>query len=173
MGALPSQLLWQIFEESRRPGQPIDTILDTVDGVGYQWLVTVVLATHFAYLAYLLLGGFLAWRWPKMIYLHLVGVGWGLLILFNLVDCPLTIAETWARRLAGDAPVSGGFVDRYVTGVIYPGKYLLEVRIGLALVVLVSYVGAYLLWRARRQAKITALDTDRKDTVGAGGAATV
>jgi uncharacterized protein DUF2784 len=136
--------------------------------VGYQWLVTVILVAHFTYLAYLLLGGFLAWRWSKMIYPHLVSVAWGLLILFNLVACPLTIAEGWARRLAGDAPVTGGFIDRYVTGVIYPGKYLVEVRIGLALVVLVSYVGAYLLWRSRKNS-----DTARKDTVEAGGAATV
>jgi len=137
--------------------------------VGYQWLVNVVLTTHFAYLAYLLLGGFLAWRWPRMIVPHIVAVVWGLLIVFNLVACPLTIAEVWARRLAGDQPVSGGFIDRYVTNVIYPGRYLIEARLGLALVVLISYVGAYLFWRARRQR----LDTARKDTVGAGGAATV
>jgi hypothetical protein len=91
------------------------------------------------------------------------------LIVFNLVACPLTIAEVWARRLAGDEPVNGGFIDRYVTNVIYPGRYVGEVRIGIALVVLVSYVGAYLFWRARRQR----LDTARKDTVGADDAATV
>jgi hypothetical protein len=136
--------------------------------VGYQWLVTVVLVTHFTYLAYLLLGGFLAWRWPKMIYPHLVSVVWGLLILFNLVACPLTVAEGWARRLAGDTPVTGGFIDRYVTGVIYPARYLVEIRIGLALVVLISYIGAYLLWRSRKNS-----DTGHKDAVKAGGAATV
>jgi hypothetical protein len=141
--------------------------------VGYQWLVTLVLVTHFAYLAYLLLGGFLAWRWPKMIFPHVASVVWGLLILFNLVACPLSIAEAWARRLAGDAPVTGAFIDRYVTGVIYPGKYLVEVRIGLALVILVSYIGAYLLWRSRKNSETAREDTARKDTVEAGGAATV
>lgn len=137
--------------------------------MGYQWLVNVILTAHFVYLAYLLLGGFLAWRWTKMIWPHLAAAVWGVLIVFNLVACPLTIAEVWARRLAGDEPVNGGFIDRYVTNVIYPGRYVGEVRIGIALVVLVSYVGAYLFWRARRQR----LDTARKDTVGAGGAATV
>ena len=137
--------------------------------VGFQWLVTVVLTVHFAYLAYLVVGGFLAWRWTAMIWPHLVAAVWGVLIVFNLVACPLTIAEGWARRLAGDEPVTGGFIDRYVTNVIYPGRYLVEVRLAVALVVLISYVGAYLFWRARRQR----LDTARKDTVGAGGAATV
>jgi MFS family permease len=138
--------------------------------VGFQWLVTAVLGTHFAYLAYLVLGGFLAWRWPKMIFPHLFAAVWGVLIVLNLVDCPLTIAEAWARRLAGDQPVTGGFIDRYVTGVIYPGRYLVEARLGVTLVVVASYVGAYLFWRARRQAR---LDTVRKDAVGAGGTATV
>ena len=137
--------------------------------MGYQWLVNVILTAHFVYLAYLLLGGFLAWRWTKMIWPHLAAAVWGVLIVFNLVACPLTIAEVWARRLAGDDPVNGGFIDRYVTNVIYPGRYVGEVRIGIALVVLVSYVGAYLFWRARRQR----LDTARKDTVGADDAATV
>jgi hypothetical protein len=140
-----------------------------VSSVGYQWLVNVILTAHFVYLAYLVVGGFLAWRWTKMIWPHLAAAVWGVLIVFNLVACPLTIAEVWARRLAGDDPVNGGFIDRYVTNVIYPGRYLVEVRLGVALVVLISYVGAYLFWRARRQR----LDTARKDTVGAGGAATV
>jgi len=139
-----------------------------VSVVGFQWLVTVVLGAHFAYLAYLLLGGFLAWRWPAMIFPHLASVVWGIFILLNLVACPLTIAEGWARRVAGDQPVSGGFIDRYVTGVIYPGRYVNEARLVIALVVLVSYIGAYLRWRARKNS-----DTGRKDTVGAGGAATV
>lgn len=142
----------------------------TVGSVGFQWLVNVVLTTHFAYLAYLLLGGFLAWRWTPMIWPHLAAAVWGILIVFNLVACPLTIAEGWARRLAGDEPVTGGFIDRYVTNVIYPGRFLMEARLALALVVLISYIGAYLFWRSRKQAK---LDTARKDTVGAGGAATV
>jgi hypothetical protein len=137
--------------------------------VGYQWLVNVILTAHFVYLAYVVLGGFLAWRWTKMIVPHLIASVWGVLIVFNLVACPLTIAEVWARRLAGDDPVSGGFINRYVTNVIYPGRYLVEVRVAVALVVLISYVGVYLCWRARRQR----LDTARKDTVGAGGAATV
>jgi hypothetical protein len=143
------------------------------EDVGYQWLVDVVLAAHFGYLAYLVLGGFLAWRWPAMVLPHLTAVVWGVLIVFNLVACPLTIAEVWARRLAGDDPVSGGFIDRYVTNVIYPGRYLVEARLAVALVVLVSYVGAYLFWRARRQNRQAGLDTGRKDAVGAGGAATV
>jgi hypothetical protein len=141
--------------------------------VGFQWLVTAILVVHFSYLAYLLLGGFLAWRWPVMIFPHLASVAWGLLILFNLVACPLTIAEGWARRLAGDAPVTGGFIDRYVTGVIYPGRYVNEARLVLAVIVFISYIGVFVRWRSRRNAERRKADTARKDAIRAGGAATV
>jgi len=117
--------------------------------VGYHALVTVILTLHFAYLAYVVLGGFLAWRWPRAIWPHLVALGWGILIVLGLVNCPLTWAEDWARRRAGEAPLTTGFVDRYLENVIYPPRYVNEARALVALVVLVSWVGAYLRWRSR------------------------
>jgi hypothetical protein len=113
------------------------------------WLVTVVLAAHFGYLAYLLLGGFLAWRWPVAIWPHLAAVGWGIAIVLGAVNCPLTWAEDWARRRAGQGPLTQGFVDRFLDGVIYPERYVNLVRAALALVVVGSWVGAYVLWRSR------------------------
>ena len=48
----------------------------------------VVMVTHFGYLVYLVVGGFLAWRWPQAIYYHLVAVGWALGIVFVGFSCP-------------------------------------------------------------------------------------
>jgi Protein of Unknown function (DUF2784) len=136
--------------------------------VGLQWLVTGVLSVHFGYLLYLVLGGFLAWRWPVAIWPHVASVVWGVLILTNLVGCPLTVAEGWARLRAGDAPVQGGFIERYVTGVIYPGQYVNEVRLAVAVVVAVSWVGAYRRWRARGHVA-TSADTAVKSGAKSGG----
>ena len=116
----------------------------------YSWLVNVVLALHFGFLVYLVLGGFLAWRWPKAIVPHAAAAVWGILIVLEWVDCPLTWAEDWARQRSGEAPLTAGFIDRYITGVIYPPEYLHEIRLAVALVVLGSWVGAFLLWRRRR-----------------------
>jgi hypothetical protein len=118
--------------------------------VVYRWLVTVILTLHFGYLVYLVLGGFLAWRSPKAIIPHVAAAVWGVLIVLGWVDCPLTAAEDWARQRSGEPPLSAGFIDRYVTGVIYPAEYLHEIRLAVATVVLTSWVGAYLLWRRRR-----------------------
>jgi hypothetical protein len=128
-------------------------------------VATVVLGLHFAFVAYVVLGGFLAWRWPKAIVAHLAAAAWGGLIVLSLVECPLTWAEDRARENAGQTPSTQGFVDRYLDNVLYPERYLTEVRVGVALVIAVSWLGAYLLWRRRRRAITTVTDTSISDTM--------
>jgi Protein of Unknown function (DUF2784) len=107
--------------------------------VVWRWLVTLILLTHFAYLAYVVGGGFLAWRWPKAIWPHLAAATWGVLLIgFNL-SCPLTIAENWARRQAGEG-ADTGFVNHYVKGVIYPAHDTNLARLACAVVVVVSWL---------------------------------
>jgi hypothetical protein len=138
----------------------------------YDWLLDVILALHFGYLAFLVLGGFLAWRWPRVFWVHAAAAVWAVLIVAAWVDCPLTWAENWARRRAGMAPVSG-FIDHYLTNVVYPARYLQEVRLAVALVILVSWIGVYVRWRRRRRAKATTGDTTAIDAGRGGRAATV
>ncbi|HEU5110008.1 MAG TPA: DUF2784 domain-containing protein [Micromonosporaceae bacterium] len=114
--------------------------------MGYRLLATLVLALHFAYLAYLVVGGFLAWRWPRTIWAHAAAVGWGATIVLadvfaGGITCPLTYAEDWARRRAGDAPATTGFIDRYLEGVVYPERYAAWAQAFVAAAVLLSWVG--------------------------------
>ena len=125
--------------------------------MSWDWLVTVVLAAHFTYLAYLTVGGFLAWRWPRAVWPHLIAVGWGILVISFPLICPLTWAEDAARQLAGQTPLDQGFVDRYLDNVIYPERYVGLVRVLVATVIGVSWLGAYL--RHRRAARRTIADT--------------
>jgi Protein of Unknown function (DUF2784) len=113
------------------------------------WLVTIVLVVHLAYVAYVVLGGFLAWRWPAAMWPHLVACAWGVLIVAGWVNCPLTWAENWARQRAGEPALTQGFVDRYLDNVIYPERYINIARLVVALVVAVSWAGAYARWRTR------------------------
>jgi hypothetical protein len=123
----------------------------------YQILTTLVLVLHFGYLAYVVAGGFLAWRWPVTIWLHLAAAGWGLVIAANPWGwrCPLTDAEHWARRRAGQAGYDAGFVDRYIEGVLYPEQYTVLLQVLAGLLVVGSWVGFYFRRRSRR-------DTGRK-----------
>jgi hypothetical protein len=116
----------------------------------YQVLTTVILGLHSLFVAYVVLGGFLAWRWPRAIWPHLLAAAWGLAIVAERVDCPLTWAEDWSRQRAGEAELTEGFVDRYIEGVLYPERYGRLVQALGALVVAVSWAGAYLRWRHRK-----------------------
>jgi Protein of Unknown function (DUF2784) len=136
--------------------------------VGYGWLVTTVLVLHFVYVAYVVLGGFFAWRWPKAIWPHLVACAWGILIVAGWVDCPLTWAEDWARQKAGQTPLTEGFVDRYLDNVIYPDRYVRVVQLAVALVVGGSWLGAYLRARARRRAAAADAADAEQSAAGAG-----
>jgi hypothetical protein len=117
--------------------------------MGYRLLTTVILVVHFGFLAYLLLGGFLAWRWRWTIWPHLVAAGWGVTVVVGKLVCPLTYAEHWSRRQAGELGVSNeGFIDRYVEGVLYPAQYTGLAQTLLAIVVAASWAG--FLHRRRR-----------------------
>lgn len=115
--------------------------------MGYRFLTTLILGAHFAYLAYLVVGGFLAWRWPRTIWLHLVAGAWGFAVVAGRLICPLTYAEDWSRRRAGEAGLTQGFVDRYIEGVVYPQQYARLAQAFAAIAVLVSWVGFAVLVR--------------------------
>ncbi|QIS12056.1 DUF2784 domain-containing protein [Nocardia arthritidis] len=119
----------------------------------FRLLADAVAAVHFAFVAYVVVGGFVAWRWPRTIWLHLLAFGWGFsTVLFGL-ECPLTYLESWARRRAGEAGLPpSGFIAHYITGVLYPERALGLIRVLVALVVAASWVG-YLWLRHRRAAK--------------------
>ncbi|MBO3736859.1 DUF2784 domain-containing protein [Actinoplanes flavus] len=118
--------------------------------MGYRILAETTMAVHFLFIAFVVLGGFLAWRWPKVVWLHLLAAGWGLCIVLFGLNCPLTHVEDWARERTGEAGLSRGFIDTYLTGVIYPERYLDEVRLLIAAVVVLSYAVAVRRWRIRR-----------------------
>jgi hypothetical protein len=124
--------------------------------VGYRWLVTAVLAMHFAYLAYVVAGGFLMLRWPRAFWPHLVAAAWGLAVVAVPLNCPLTALENWARGQAGEAPATTGFIDRYITNVIYPERYTTLVDVLVAIVVAVSWALGYRHWRAVRRDPVPA-----------------
>ncbi|MDR7273416.1 DUF2784 domain-containing protein [Catenuloplanes atrovinosus] len=116
----------------------------------YQALVVVALVLHAGFLAYLAVGGLVAWWWPRTIWAHLLAAVWGVLVVAASLPCPLTTLEHWARRHAGQSVPDAGFIDRYLTGVIYPEDQVWTARIVLALVVVASWVGFALRWRRRR-----------------------
>lgn len=105
----------------------------------------VTMVVHFAYLAFVVFGGFLAWRWPRAVAAHMLAVGWGVAIVAAGPNCPLTYIEDRLRRRAGEPGLPRGFVDAYIEGVLYPERYSGQARMLAGVVILISWLGAYLL----------------------------
>jgi len=86
----------------------------------YGPLADAVLLAHAAFVAFVMLGGLLVLRWPRLAWLHLPVVAWGAGIEFAGGICPLTPLENALRRRAGAAGYEGGFVEHYLIPLIYP-----------------------------------------------------
>ena len=114
------------------------------------FLADVTVAVHFAALLYIGLGGFLAWRWRKSIYLHVFFAGWGVAVNLLPIPCPLTALEDNLRARQGLGPLPGGFNEYYIYGDLVPRALLPVVVVGAAVLLIVSYVGVYVRWRQSR-----------------------
>jgi hypothetical protein len=109
--------------------------------VGYRILIDAAVGAHFAFLAFGIFGGFLAWRWRRLIWLQVVSAAWLLIIVVAGLTCPLTWLEDRGRAGAGLAPHVGGFLEHHVAGVFYPHGYEWAARIVVALLILASWIG--------------------------------
>lgn len=116
----------------------------------YAVAVWIAAAAHFVFLLYLPLGGFLALRWRRTIAVHVAAVLWALGSVALDIGCPLTDVERWARSRAGMGSLEpSGFIDHYVTGVLYPAGATGYAQAAVFSAVLISWV-AYLGTARRR-----------------------
>jgi hypothetical protein len=104
---------------------------------------------HLAFILFVMLGGLLVWRWPRLCWLHLPAVAWGIVVEALHLTCPLTPWENQLRRAAGDAGYTGSFVEHYLLPVIYPAGLTPQIQLVLATVVVLVNASVYgmLLWR--------------------------
>jgi hypothetical protein len=121
----------------------------------YSFLADLTLVVHFAFVAFVVAGGLLVLRWPRIAWVHIPAAVWGALIEFAGWVCPLTPLENEFRRRAGEAAYGGGFVERYLLPIIYPGALTRDVQIILGVLVLAVNLLIYglVFWRRRRRAR--------------------
>jgi hypothetical protein len=103
----------------------------------YRALGDAVVVVHLAFIVFVAVGGLLTWRWRWLVWVHIPAVAWGAAIIAIGFDCPLTPLEKRLRERGGEAAYEGGFVDRYVEGVVYPEAYTAHLRV-LAVVLIVA-----------------------------------
>jgi hypothetical protein len=115
-------------------------------------LADLVVALHFAFVLFVVLGGLLVLRWPRLAYVHVPAAIWGVLIEFAGWVCPLTPLENSLRVRAGEAGYEGSFVEHYILPMLYPSALTRNVQFLLGALVLALNLAiyAYLLRRTRR-----------------------
>jgi len=102
-----------------------------------------IVVLHFLFIAFVVLGGVLALRWPRLAWVHLPAACWGAAIELSGWICPLTPLENRFRQAAGEAGYAGSFIDHYLLPILYPAGLTREIQYGLAAVVIVVNVAVY------------------------------
>ena len=109
---------------------------------------------HFAFTAFVIFGGFLTWRWPRVAFVHLPALAWGCWVEVSHSICPLTPWENHLRHLGGEAGYQGSFLAHYLVRVLYPPGLTWQIQWLLAAALLAINVIAYAgLARRRRPAR--------------------
>jgi hypothetical protein len=114
----------------------------------------VLVVIHFAFLMFVIFGGFLVmWR-LRLAWLHIPCAAWGVMIVAFGWICPLTPLENRYRAEAGLSLYEGGFIETWLLAVIYPPGLTREVQIllavSLAVLLVLQYGGAWRLHRGRQ-----------------------
>ena len=115
-----------------------------------------IIIIHFGFIVFIVLGGLLVFRWPKLMWLHLPAVAWGVVIELAGFICPLTPLENRLRIAAGESGYSSGFIDQYLIPVVYPDGLNRPTQIALgALVISINLVlyGVVVAKRKRNKRK--------------------
>mgnify|MGYP001817161905 CR=1 FL=1 len=120
-----------------------------------QLAADLLVVAHFAFICFVVLGGLLVLKWPRLAAIHLPAAAWGALIEFQGWLCPLTPLEQHFRSAAGAAGYTGSFIEHYLLPVIYPAGLTrdLQLQLGLLVVTINTVLYGWLLVRQLRNRK--------------------
>jgi hypothetical protein len=121
--------------------------------LNYGFLADLVVGLHFAFVLFVVLGGLLVLRWPRLAYVHVPVAIYGALIEFAGWVCPLTPLEKSLRERGGEAGYEGSFIEQYILPVLYPSALTRNIQFLLgALVLAINFaIYTYYLRRTRRK----------------------
>ena len=112
-----------------------------------------VLLLHGLFIAFVVGGAALLWRWPGVAWLHLPAAIWGAYAELSGTLCPLTPLENRLRRLAGERGYDSGFIEHYLLPLIYPEGLTRETQwwLGAGVVLLNGLLYGLWAWSRHRR----------------------
>jgi hypothetical protein len=120
----------------------------------YVWLADLVLLAHLAFVVFVVLGGLLVLRRPRLAWVHLPCAAWAAFVEFAGIVCPLTPLEVGLRWSGGEPGYAGDCIGHYLTAALYPAGLTRGAQIALGGFVLFLNLAIYGRIVARRRASI-------------------
>jgi hypothetical protein len=117
----------------------------------YRLAADLLVLLHLGFVVFVVAGGFLVWRWPRVAWAHLPAAAWGVWIELSAGICPLTPLENRLRVAGGEAGYATSFVEHYVMPVLYPVGLTPSVQAWLGAGVIAINALAYGVWLWRRR----------------------
>ncbi len=105
---------------------------------------------HLAFVVFVVAGGLLVLRWPKLAWVHLPAAAWGAIVEITGWICPLTPLENQLRERAGADVYAGDFVARYIVPALYPDGLTRKSQLWLGVGVILLNAAVYTLVIRRR-----------------------
>ena len=119
----------------------------------YGLLADATVAFHAGFILFAVFGAALLVRWPRLLPLHLAALAWASWIAASGSICPLTPLENRFRAAAGQGEYAGGFIDHYLTPIIYPEGLTGTTQLMYGAVLVVLNLVFYARWRRSRSAR--------------------
>lgn len=122
----------------------------------HAFLADAVLLLHGLFIVWVVFGGIAVIARPLLAWLHLPAVAWAVWISWSGSTCPLTPLEQSLRRAAGQAGYEGGFIEHYLTAVIYPQGLTVDLQLLFGAIVLGINLALYAvaITRAARRRRL-------------------
>ncbi len=119
----------------------------------YRVLADVVVGVHLGFIVFVIFGGFLGIRWPRVAWVHVPAFLWGGGIALLGWICPLTYLENHFRVKGAAAGYSSSFVEAYLMPIIYPERLFGSFpRSGFILIgIFILALNAVIYWRLYRR----------------------
>jgi len=111
--------------------------------MSYALMADAVLVGHLAFIVFVIFGGLAAFRWLRVVWLHLPALAWGGWIEITGGVCPLTPLENRLRRMAGGEGYEASFIEHYIVPVVYPPGLTHAMQIGLGVALLLGNAVVY------------------------------
>ena len=105
----------------------------------------LVLLLHLAFVLFVVTGGLLLLKWPRLAWLHLPAAIWGAIVEYTGWICPLTPIEHTLRAMAGESAYGSDFIGHYLLPLMYPAGLtsIIQILLGTAVVL----VNVTIYWR--------------------------